>query len=274
MWECIELVLGDTTPEPEYGRSRVLQAWLAERNLGLVPIARGEQVRVAGHWIARVRVQGHDHAVVMFGSPSGPLHDPAGALARAEGSEGWLLRGSTLDSGRTNRRTARARPSARSWVCSLPPRRRSPLVRVDSVKAVAGHGLEATVTSTATEPSAALDAATRVTLVEAEKLDVVDLSWNRRAATSSRAGSRWTASSGNASRSAQSNASGEDWPSPALTRSSPGPASRPLVHRAGLRADILRDGEIKLGDSVVPADGDPVGGQTGGRNRDQAPPPS
>ncbi len=27
---------------------------------------------------------------------------------------------------------------------------------------------------------------------------------------------------------------------------------RPLVHRAGLRADILRDGQITLGDGVVP----------------------
>jgi len=32
------------------------------------------------------------------------------------------------------------------------------------------------------------------------------------------------------------------------------PVLQPLVHRAGLRADILEDGEFAVGDEVVPLD--------------------
>jgi hypothetical protein len=80
--ECLDLVLGETTPEPEDDALVFFRQWLAERNLGLVPIAGASEFAWPGHWIARVRAHGDDHAVVMFGSPSGALHDPAAALTR------------------------------------------------------------------------------------------------------------------------------------------------------------------------------------------------
>jgi hypothetical protein len=90
----LELILGTRPPDPEPDSDPLLgiRQWLAERNLGLVPVADPAGFDWPGHWIARVRTRGDDHAVVMFGSPSGPLYDPCGALA-GNGTivEGWLL---------------------------------------------------------------------------------------------------------------------------------------------------------------------------------------
>src|SRR5438552_3962711 len=81
--DCLELILGTRPPDPEPGSDPllVIRQWLAERNLGLVPVADPARFDWPGHWIARVRTGGGDHPVVMFGSPSGPLHDPHRALA-------------------------------------------------------------------------------------------------------------------------------------------------------------------------------------------------
>ena len=57
-----------------------LRLWLAERGLGLVPVADAAVFSWAGPWIARRPRQdgGGPRAVVMFGVPSGPIWDPAG----------------------------------------------------------------------------------------------------------------------------------------------------------------------------------------------------
>jgi hypothetical protein len=83
---------GTRSPSRSTNALVFFKQWLAERNLGLVPIAGANAFKWPGHWIARVRARGDDHAVVMFGSPSGPLHDPAGALAGGGTiEEGWLV---------------------------------------------------------------------------------------------------------------------------------------------------------------------------------------
>lgn len=254
MRECIELVLGDTTPEPEYDALVFFKQWLAERNLGLVPIAGASKFEWPGHWIARVRVQGHDHAVVMFGSPSGPLHDPAGALARGgRVEEGWLL--ARLDPRlRTDKPYGQGSTVGSVVGLLVAPEAEKPLVRVDSVKAVAGHGLEGDRYLDGHGTFSGIGRGYQVTLVEAEKLDDVDLSWEqarrnivtRGIALNSLVGQRFTVGTVECvgRRLAEPCSHLEKLARPGLLR--------PLVHRAGLRADILRDGEIKLGDSVVP----------------------
>ncbi len=88
----MEIVLGTAPPEPDCEPLVFFRQWLAERNLGLVPIANARQFDWPGHSIARVRADDSDHAIVMFGSPSGPLHDATGALANGGTIvEGWLL---------------------------------------------------------------------------------------------------------------------------------------------------------------------------------------
>jgi hypothetical protein len=124
--ECLEAVVGDEVPEPEYDALVFFKQWLAERNLGLVPIAGANAFEWPGHWIARVRARGDDHAVVMFGSPSGPLHDPAGALAGGGTIvEGWLVARLSTSGFRQSSPTVTARPSGRSWGCSSLPTRSS-----------------------------------------------------------------------------------------------------------------------------------------------------
>ncbi len=142
---CLDVVLGAEPPEPEVDALVFFKQWLAERNLGLVPVADPSTFEWAGPWLARVRAGDGDHAVVMFGSPSGPLHDPGGAYA-AGGTiaEGWVLarldvrlpiegpygrdrpRRGGAGGCRSRNRTDVIVPSARSWASS---RRRTPRLR-------------------------------------------------------------------------------------------------------------------------------------------------
>ena len=85
--------------------------WLAERNLGLVPIADAAAFDWPGRWLARVRAADSDHAVVMFGSPSGPLFDPADAFRGGTVVEGWLL--APLDLAASDRTALRCRDARR-----------------------------------------------------------------------------------------------------------------------------------------------------------------
>src|SRR6185503_17250443 len=89
---CIAELLGAPVPAPEGEPLLFFKQWLAERNLGLVPVADAETFAWPGQWLARVRARGVAHAVVMFGSPSGPWLDPAGAYGEEAVVEaGWIL---------------------------------------------------------------------------------------------------------------------------------------------------------------------------------------
>src|SRR5207237_1080799 len=89
---CLGEVLGEDPPIPDTQAVLFFKQWLAERNLGLVPIARAAMFEWPGRWLARVRTAEGDHAVVMFGAPSGALFGPADAVSRGGAiEEGWLL---------------------------------------------------------------------------------------------------------------------------------------------------------------------------------------
>ena len=82
VWVSLLELLGGRVPEVPVGVGdplRFYRQWLAERNLGLVPIAGAASFDWAGQWIAVVDGSDDQHAVVMFGSPSGVWSDPAGA---------------------------------------------------------------------------------------------------------------------------------------------------------------------------------------------------
>ena len=146
-------------------------------NVGLVPIAEPQTFSWPGYWIARVHAASADHAVVMFGSPSGPLHDPHEALARGgEIAEGWLLArldihlpidepyGSTRASGSVAGILVAADAEA-------------PMVRVDEASAVKGRGLEGDRyydgNGTFSKPGRGYE----LTLVDADVLQEVGLTW-------------------------------------------------------------------------------------------------
>ena len=247
--------MGDEVPEPEYDALVFFKQWLAERNLGLVPIAGANAFEWPGHWIARVRARGDDHAVVMFGSPSGPLHDPAGALAGGGTiEEGWLV--ARLDLGLPTVEPYGHGPAVGSVVGLLvAPDAEQPLVRVGSVNAVAGRGLEGDRYFDGRGTFSGTGRGYELTFVEAEVLDEVDLSWEqarrnvvtRGIALNGLVGRRFTVGTVECvgRRLAEPCSHLEKLARPGLLR--------PLVHRAGLRADVLRDGKISVGDSVGPS---------------------
>lgn len=252
--ECLGLILGTEAPEPEYDALVFFRQWLAERNLGLVPIADAAEFDWPGHWIARVRAGDGDHAVVRFGSPSGALHDSTGALGRGGTiEEGWLV--ARLDLLLPTDDPYGSRSTSGSVVGLLvAPDAEKPLVAADSVRAVAGRGLEGDRYFGGRGTFSGTGRGYELTLVEEQALADVDLSWEaarrnivtRGIALNALVGRRFTVGTAECvgRRLAEPCAHLERLTRPGIIR--------PLVHRAGLRADILRDGEIALGDTIVP----------------------
>ena len=249
--ECLGLLLDAEPPVPEYEPARFLRHWLAERNLGLVPIAGAADFDWPGHWLARVHSADGDHAVVMFGSPSGPLHDPSGAIAAGGAiEEGWLL--ARLDP-RLPIRAPYGAPGGLGTVerILIAADAEQALGAVETVVAVAGRGLEGdryfSGRGTFTAPGRGYE----LTLVEAEVLEAVDLPWDEARRNIVTRGIELNPLVGSGSGSARSNASADPGRTLRASREALTPGLlRPLVHRAGLRADIVAGGAIAVGDPV------------------------
>jgi hypothetical protein len=251
--ECLGLILETEAPQPEYDALVFFGQWLAERNLGLVPVADASAFAWPGQWIARVRLGGEDHAVVMFGSPSGALHDPAGALARGGTIEGgWIV-------ARLDLRLPTDEPYGQDATIGsvvgllVAPEAERPLVRVDAVRAVAGRGLEGDRYFDGRGTFSGTGRGYQVTLVDEQALADTGLSWEqarrnvvtRGIALNTLVGQSFTVGTVECigRRLAEPCAHLERLVRPGIIQ--------PLVHRAGLRADVVGDGEITLGDSVV-----------------------
>jgi len=189
----------------------------------------------------------------MFGSPSGPLHDPSGALAAGgEIEEGWLL--ARLDVRLPiDEPYGRERRVGHVEAILTTPHAESPLTRVDRATAVAGRGLEGDRYYNDRGTFGGPGRGYQMTLVEAEVLDSIDLPWEqarrnivtRGIALNALVGQRFTVGSVECvgRRLAEPCAHLERLTRPALLR--------PLVHRAGLRADILQGGSISTGDQIA-----------------------
>jgi hypothetical protein len=254
--ECLEEVLGIRPPAPESGEMLFFRQWLAERNLGLVPIADAAAFEWPGRWLARIRTADGDHAVVMFGAPSGPMFDPAGALSSGGAiAEGWLL--APLDLWLPIEEPYGS-PTGAGSVAGLlvSPDAEAPLGRVDRVTALADRGLEGDRYAIGRGTFSGPGRGYQLTLVEEEALAAVDLSWEDARRNIVTRGADLNALVGRRFRVGPVECVGRRLAEPCahlekLVR--PG-LLRPLVHRAGLRADILVGGTIELGDEIAAAD--------------------
>lgn len=247
------VLLGVSPPLPDYEAFLFFRQWLAERNLGLVPIANASDFDWPGNWLARVRSADGDHVVVMFGSPSGALHDPSGALAaRGVIEEGWLL-------ARLDVRLPIEEPYGQErrvgHVAAIltAPDAESPLARVEQAEAVAGRGLEGDRYYDGRGTFSGPGHGYQLTLVEAEILDSIDLPWEQARRNIVTRGIALNALVGHHFTVGAVECVGRRLAEPCahlerLTRSG---LLRPLVHRAGLRADIVQGGSISTGDQVV-----------------------
>jgi MOSC domain len=254
--QCLEIVLGTAPPEPDCEPLVFFRQWLAERNLGLVPIANPREFDWPGHWIARVRADDGDRAIVMFGSPSGPLHDPTGALASGGTiEEGWLL-------ARLDVRLPIEQPYGQgrrvgSVVAILTaPDAERPLTRVDRVDAVGGRGLAGDRYYNGRGTFSGPGRGYQLTLVEAEVLDSLALPWEQARRNIVTRGIALNALVGHRFKIGAVECIGRRLAEPCshLEKLARHGLLRPLVHRGGLRADILESGPISIGDSVAMAE--------------------
>jgi len=253
--DCLGELLGGDVPDPdETGEPvRFFRQWLAERNLGLVPIADPASFDWAGKWIAILDRSDGRHAVVMFGSPSGVWLDSSNAY-RDDASivGGWML--SPLDL-RLPTQTPYGTVAGVGTVAGIlvASAAEAPLGRVDAVVALPGRGLEgdryAHGQGTFSSPGRGYE----LTLVEAEVLDEIQLSWEDARRNIVTRGIELNALAGKRFHVGPVECVGRRLAEPCahLEKLARPGLLRLLVHRGGLRADILSGGTITLGDEIA-----------------------
>ena len=249
---CLGEVLGEEPPVPDTEALLFLKQWLAERNLGLVPIADAATFEWPGHWLARVRTTDGDHAVLMFGAPSGALFDPAGAMSDGATIEaGWLV--APLDLRRAEGQPDADRPGSVAGLL-IAPEAEAPLVAVESVVAIADQGLDGDRYAAGRGTFSGPGRGYQLTLVEVETLDELNVSWERARRNVVTRGVSLNPLVGRRFRIGAVECIGRRLCEPCahLEKVSGAGLLRPLVHRGGLRADILAGGTIELGDELVP----------------------
>jgi MOSC domain-containing protein len=250
--DAVPRATGDGDP----GTSWVYSRWLGGLGLGLVPVADASAFTWAGPWIGRVTPPGgRPRYVVMYGAPSGVVFDPAGG---GEVDRDWVATGFVIAAADI----ALARPPApepartvgrleQIWVAGVAGE--SPRA-CDVVRGIPDRGLEGDrhTVGAGTFPSGLPGSA--LTLIEAEVCETFEPplgpeEHRRNIVTrgidlNSLVGSEFTVG--------QVRCRGMRLCEPCTVVE--GYASRPvlraLVHRGGLRADILAEGEIRVGDEI------------------------
>jgi hypothetical protein len=253
---CLSDTLGDPVPQADSAVEpvRFFQQWLAERNLGLVPIADAASFTWAGRWIATVHAADGEHAVVMFGSPSGAWLDPGGAYDdEVEIVSGWML--TPLDLGLSTRAPYVAEIGVGSVAGILiAPSAEAALTPVEAAEALAGRGLLGDRYERGEGTFSAPGRGYELTLVEAEVLGEIQLPWEAARRNIVTTGISLNALVGERFRVGPVECIGRRLAEPCahLERLARPGLLRPLVHRGGLRADILGGGLISIGDEIAP----------------------
>ncbi len=227
---------------------RFYSQWLAEDNLGLVPIADPASFDWPGKWLAIVG----DHAIVMFGSPSGVWLDPADAFTSNENIEaGWILTPLDLHLP-TTAPYGVTTESGEVAAILVAPEPEVPLHRVDVATAIVGKGLDGDRYASGVGTFNAPGRGYELTLVEAEVLDEIGLAWEDARRNIVVTGISLNALVGERFNIGAVECVGRRLAEPCahLERLVRPGLLRPLVHRGGLRADVLRGGTIAVGDRI------------------------
>lgn len=225
-------------------------AWLAERGLGLVPIGDPASFMWPGPWIA---VLDPGVAVVAFGAPPGIVWNPlAGPESFDQVRSGYVIARHDMALGEPDR----ARADGRVELLAVAPTAAAPMRTVETVEAVPGRGLRGdryfdgvgTFSGTAGNGR-------ELTLVEAEHLDELGLlaypDARRNVVTR---GIDLNALVGRRFAIGDVECVGRRLCEPCahLQRLTEPGVLRGLVHRGGLRADLVSAGEITVGAPVRP----------------------
>jgi MOSC domain-containing protein YiiM len=240
-----------------------VRQWLAERGIGLVAVADPQAFSWAGHWIAQlVEADGADRHVIMFGVPSGVVFDPLGGPddTPARLQAGYLL--APLEPPRPASSPAPTQ-SGQVEAIFVAPQAGAGMRPLVAVRAIAGHGLEGDRYAIGEGTfSVAGGRGNDVTLIAGEVLDTLALPDGRPLSGAEARrniitrGLDLNALVGRRFRIGELELIGRRRCEPCahlqrLTR--PG-VLRELVHRGGLRADLITSGTLRVGDPITPVD--------------------
>lgn len=253
-------VAPDAVPPPgEAPLLVVARQWLAEHGLGLVAVADPDSFSWAGPWIAQLGGgEGHGRYVVMFGIPSGVIFDPLALEPKTD----RVQAGYVLASLEPPALSCPSPPSATGRVEAIfvAAQAGAPMRALEHAQAIAGRGLEGDrYAAGAGTFSVAGGRGNELTLIAGEVLDVLELPDGRPLAGSETRrnivtrGIDLNALVGRRFQIGDLELIGRRRCEPCahlerLTRRGVLPG---LVHRGGLRADLLRTGAIRIGDPVT-----------------------
>lgn len=261
---CLAVVLRTdvaTLPQPDGNPSVFWRQWLTGRNLGLVPVRDPSSFSWAGFWIAAAETGGGQRdALLMFGVPSGVVTD----ASRLMDAGGLLVEGAVVAP--LDPHLERALPygeaeQARGTVEALllASEAEAAPARVEKATAIAGRGLDGDRYALAHGTFSGEGRGYQLTLIEAESLEALAaegtaLTWEDARRNIVTRGIGLNALVGRRFTVGEAECVGRRLAQPCahLQRLAPAGVLRGLVHRGGLRADIVSGGTIRVGDTVVP----------------------
>ena len=230
----------------------VWRNWLAGRGLGLVPIEDPAHFDWPGPWLAVLRGAERQVCAVAFGPPPEIAWHPFGGPETfADLERGYLVAVADVALWARRERTV-TRTAGRVEALAVATEAEAPITLVDEAEAHAGRGLagdryhEARGTFSSPHSDGH-----ELTLVEAEVLEELGFTPQDARRNVVTRGIDLNALVGRRFRVGEVECVGRRLCEPCahLARLSPG-TLRPLVHRGGLRADLLGDGAIRVGDPV------------------------
>jgi MOSC domain-containing protein YiiM len=263
----LELDSGDV-PVPDERHPEpwtVWTQWLAQRGLGLVPIAEPRSFNWPGPWLAVLTGPDEDDDVgaVAFGSPPGIAWKPLDGPETFDAVQaGYAIAPADVALWSPSSVAAPSR-AGRVEAIVIAPEAEAPMVRVDSAVARAEQGLEGDrYFEKRGTFSNVHGRGYDLTLIEAEVLDSLELPTGRLAPEEARRnvltrGIDLNALVGKPFTIGAVQCLGQRLCEPCahlerLTARTGTPGTlRALIHKGGLRADVLSDGEIRVADDIT-----------------------
>ena len=235
----------------------MVSRWLGRLGLGAVRVAEPASFSWPGPWIGRIQPpQGNERFVLMYGVPSGAIWDPAGDGSPVENEwivDGYLLAAADIGLARPPLAPAPL-GTGRVEAIYVSPAAGEAATALAGARALPGRGLEGDrhVTGHGTFPSGLPGSA--LTLIEAEVCESLDPPLGpddhrrnvvtRDVALNDLVGHEFTIGT------VRCKGMRLCEPCTVVQRYAGRPVLRALVHRGGLRADILAEGEIHTGDAI------------------------
>jgi hypothetical protein len=250
----LELDLSEVpVPPADHGQPwTVWRNWLAERGLGLVPIADPAGFAWPGPWLAVLRGDGRQVCAVAYGPPSTIAWHPFGGPETfADVEAGFVVAPADVALWSPPQRGS-ARTEGLVEAIAVAAAAEAPVELVGEAVAHAGRGLAGDryhdARGTFSDP---YSVGHQLTLVEAEVLEELGIAPEAARRNLITRGIDLNALVGRRFSVGGVECVGRRLCEPCahLERLSPG-TLRPLVHRGGLRADLLGDGTIRVGDAV------------------------